>query len=105
MRFFLAVLLLWSAGALATSRTVTRADFGDAWPLVPAVGSVACVAQGKAKLAAFVAPGGAWYALNGAARSRGHAAIDPIWRDDPAVPGAKVSLRPLLEAALALCPT
>jgi len=41
--------------------------------------------------------------LNGFARSRGYAPIDPIWRDNPDIPGAKVSISGMVRIALDRC--
>lgn len=46
---------------------------------------------------------GQTYALNGTARSRGYAEIDPIWRDNSAIPGAKINIGPLIDLANQQC--
>ena len=42
------------------------------------------------------------FAVNGAAKPF-FASIDPIWRDDPEVPGWKVSIDKVLTRGLGLC--
>jgi len=80
-------------GVLATAD-----EYGDHWPLtVPGV---------RVELlpgcAAVVHTATDTYALNGVALRHGYARIDPIWRDDPAIPGLKVNISPLLDLALGL---
>lgn len=99
----MAALLMTALASHAASRTVMASEFGREWPLTVTDGTISCTQQGAAKIATFIAPGGKWYALNGAASSRGHADIDPIWKDNPENPGAKKSIRPLIDAALKLC--
>jgi hypothetical protein len=78
--------------------TVTAAEYGDEWPLTVDSGVLQC--QGNA--ASIRTPRGV-YALNGFALQEGLPRLDPIWRDDPSVPGVKVSIGDLLDMALALC--
>ncbi|MGR3709818.1 MAG: DUF2511 domain-containing protein, partial [Alterinioella nitratireducens] len=47
--------------------------------------------------------GGETYALNGTAQSRGHQRIDPIWLDNPELPGLKISVSPMIDMGLDLC--
>jgi hypothetical protein len=82
-------------GVLATSMR-----WGEDWPLTVDRGIVDCVPPS----AAVFRHGGVEYQLNGAAASRGYASIDPIWRDNPRIPGTKVSLGPLIQLALRQCP-
>jgi hypothetical protein len=72
---------------------VTRKDFGDKWPLTVDSGEIECVGG---VLLVFHS-GSKTYALNGAAQTRGYPKIDPIWRDNPKLPGTKVNIGPLLE--------
>jgi hypothetical protein len=44
------------------------------------------------------------YAVNGIARQSGECAeIDPIWVDDPDIPGAKMDIGPIIDRGLELC--
>jgi hypothetical protein len=91
---------------LFPSREVNRATWEGEWPLTIAGGvlqlrdghHVVLVAKQKV------------YAVNGAAKGARHffldrpryVPIDKVWRDDPQVPGLKVSVGPLIAMGLAL---
>jgi hypothetical protein len=59
--------------------------------------------------AVFQADDGATYALNGAAKTaarsgdKSYKMIDDIWKEDTAMPGAKISIAPMLDRAVGLC--
>ena len=99
----------FSSIALAASAEISSAEFKDRWPLTVNTGTLTCN-QGpgnlNTQLVTFTT-GRKTYALNGAARGqakrRGWLEIDQIWRDNPSIPGAKVSIRPLIDRGLALC--
>lgn len=97
------LLLLGAALLLSACKTsgkeVSAADFGDRWPLTVPSGKVNCI---KPNAAIFIHEG-TTYQLNGMASQQGYTSINGIWRDNPSVPGTKVSISPLLEAALAEC--
>lgn len=82
------------------SITVTRADFGDEWPLTVEEGELACEAD-----AVTFTTGGTTYGVNGLAIGRGHPEIDPIWADDPEGLVPKINIGPLLQRGLELCET
>ena len=87
-------------GGASTRRVaVSRDQFGDEWPLTVEIGEVECI---DGFVAVFHQNGKAW-ALNGAAQTRGYPEIDPIWRDNPSIPGAKVDIGVLTELALKQC--
>jgi hypothetical protein len=46
--------------------------------------------------------GGAVYAINGTAKAD-HPGVDPIWKKDPEIPGARVDIRGVLRRGLDLC--
>jgi len=80
-------------GVLATAD-----EYGDAWPLtVPGVR-----VELLSGCAAVVHTTTATYALNGVAIRQGYPRINPIWKDNPRIPGAKVNIGPLLDLALSL---
>ncbi|MCE8025240.1 DUF2511 domain-containing protein [Billgrantia aerodenitrificans] len=85
--------------AFGSDLEVSRSEFGDTWPFTVESGVVACV-DGQA---AIFKSGGKSYQLNGFARSRGYAPIDPIWRDNPDIPGTKVSIGEMIRIALERC--
>lgn len=93
--------------APADDGAISRADLGEKWPLTVESGTLACdgVAEGAGDVT-FTSEG-TTYALNGLAKGRaarnGWAEIDPIWADDPDVPGLKVNIGPLIDRGLALC--
>ncbi|WP_421865081.1 DUF2511 domain-containing protein [Motiliproteus sp.] len=90
-----AVVIFWGSDE---TEAVSRNQFGAAWPFTVEAGSVRCY-QGAAVFRAD----GVSYQLNGVAGGQGYASIDPIWRDNPDLPGAKIGLGPILEIALDLC--
>lgn len=82
----------------AGEQEVTRADFGDEWPLTVEGGTLRC--DGEA--VTFEADG-TTYAVNGMATSRDAGAdIDPIWAPGE-VEGLKISIAPLIDWGLELC--
>lgn len=81
-----------------STRRVTRADFGDDWPLTVESGTLSCQ-PGRAVV--FLAPDGTAYGVNGSAAD--YEDIDPIWAENPGGPGPKKDIGPLITAGLALC--
>lgn len=98
--------LLWWALRAPSSVTVqesdaaylTRVEFGEAWPLTVDRVQVFCTGNGGI----VVADGAQRYALNGAAQSQAPA-INPIWKDNPEIPGTKINIAPLIERGQTLC--
>lgn len=83
-------------------------DFGDEWPLTVPYVVVKCeniTADGrKLQVATLETPDGRVYAANGTAKDHGkYNDLNPIWADDPDVDGLKVTMKPVLNAALVLC--
>jgi hypothetical protein len=88
---------------------LVSSTFGDKWPLTVPYAIVHCESRSSPgrslQLATLEAPDGETYAVNGTAKSHGdYADIDPIWAPDPDVSGLKISMSPVTDAALALCP-
>jgi len=79
---------------------VTESEYGDKWPLTVDSGEIECIDD---YFIVFHVTNGKTYALNGAATSRGFPEIDPIWRDNPNLPGIKINIGPLIGRGLALC--
>lgn len=106
MRLNLAALLLAPALLLAgcgggpQGNQVTRAQFGEAWPLTVDSGLLRCEPPGAV---VFTAPNGTEYAVNGLAESQGFADIDPIWAANPEPLIPKMDISPLISAGLELC--
>jgi hypothetical protein len=83
------------------SVAISAADVSEDWPLTVQSGTLSCDGPGSVT---FTAPDGTTYAVNGMAKSfSGAPDIDPIWADDPDVPGLKISIGELIERGLALC--
>lgn len=83
----------------ADTGEISREEYGENWPFTVDSGRLECW---RGPAAVFVTDGTV-YQLNGVAKQMGHAPIDPIWRDNPAIPGTKISLGPVIQRALKLC--
>src|SRR5690625_3258800 len=104
MKIKLLVNGLLMAGLLAgcgssSGEEVKAEDFGDAWPFTVESGKV----DGARGLAAIFITEGREYQLNGVASSLGYQPINPIWRDNPKIPGTKVNIGPMIDLALEHC--
>jgi hypothetical protein len=93
------------AAPVNLARAVVRqSDYGDGWPFSVPDGVLSCIADADRRAVLFEADG-VRYALNGTAQGKktmarlGLVDVRSIWRDDPSIPGAKVSLGALLERA------
>ena len=86
-------------GQAPSGMLVTKADLGGKWPFTVDSGYVDC----PDGLSAIFRTGNAEYGLNGMATSRGFAEPDPIWKDDPTIPGAKISIGPMIDLARQEC--
>ena len=102
-------LLTSTAGAAATA-DISAQDLGTAWPLMIASGTLACRSDFSApmtQLLTITDQAGNTYPLNGAAssraRQRGWFALESIWKANPAIPGTKIPITPLIQRAQALC--
>ena len=92
---------LWNAVTGSTGshvRTVSRSDYGAAWPLTLDSVKIGCDSHNP-----YVLVGDTFYALDGAGRAAGYKDLDPIWAYDPAAAGLKVDIAPLRADALKLC--
>lgn len=82
---------------------VSRATFGERWPLTVEEGVLACRGSGGVGAVTFTA-GNTTYAVNGIAVQDGtFTDIKAIWADNPDVAGLKKDIGPLIERGLALC--
>jgi len=89
-----------SGGGSPQSARLSKSDVPKGeWPLTVSEGVVRC--EGSAVI--FRTPDGENYGVNGTALSRGLPKIDPIWKKDPAVPGARINISPVLDRGLRLC--
>lgn len=95
--------------AAASSSPISKSQFPANWPLMVDAGTLSCEpAPGSPNLRLVTFTSGAkTYALNGTvsgqAAKRGWLQVKPIWRDNPAISGTKVSIGPLIDRGLTLC--
>ncbi len=84
---------------------VSAAAFGKRWPLTVPSGRVNCIGTG-AVWVVFTADDGTRYAVNGLARGhmadQGFKDIAAIWAKNPAVPGTKKNIGPLIDVCAPL---
>lgn len=78
---------------------VTRKQYGDEWPFTVEEGVIDCPKPS----AAVFRHGGKVYALNGIAMSLGYEELEPIWKDNPKIPGYKISIGSMIQLALKQC--
>lgn len=80
---------------------LVSSDYGDEWPLAVTYGRVRC---GASRTVTFIDPDGKIWAVNGTAQDlTDYPELDPIWADDPELPGAKINIAPVLDRGLELC--
>jgi hypothetical protein len=119
-RWLLGLVIVFVCAACTTSNTSTPSDesggettaqqgsiqisaseVSDEWPLTVDSGTLSCEPPSSVT---FTTPDGTTYAVNGTAQTLSVAPdIDPIWKDDPDVPGAKINIGELIDRGLALC--
>lgn len=91
-----------AASVVAPDGTISRESVGEDWPLTVESGIVACEGNNGYGAVSFTADG-TTYGVNGVALQQGLPRIDPIWADDPSIPGGKLNIGPIINAGLALC--
>lgn len=103
-RIAIAVLLgASSLAAAAGERVVTKSDLGDRWPLTVDSGTLRCRPfRDNLQILTIEVDGKIW-AVNGTAIGQGFPEIDPIWKGNPEIPGARVNIGPLIDLAKSLC--
>jgi len=99
-------LLLASPLALAAPpKLISAEEFGADWPFITEEMHLQCL-PGNAVVVTDPETG-RMYGVNGAATGRakqfGLQSIDVAWRDDPALPGAKVGLGRIIQLGITLC--
>lgn len=86
---------------------VTESDFGDRWPLTVSRGILKCEKLEDSELnvqAVTFEAEGKVYAVNGIAKGRKAGEdIDPIWAENPSIPGTKKDISPLIDRGRSLC--
>ncbi len=91
----------------SNERSVSRADYGNAWPLTVESGTLRCEEPGAVTFTSD--EDGTTYSVNGTAEGMAEASgwqnIRPIWADDPnpTMEGLEISIGPLIDDGLALC--
>lgn len=83
----------------ADGMRVSADDYGDDWPLTVSSGTLDCQRE-----AVTFTTQGTTYAVNGMAESHDLGVdIEPIWADNPEIPGTKKNIGPLIDDGLELC--
>lgn len=78
-------------------KKVSKDEFGDAWPLTVDSGTII-----NSNGAIIFCHEAQEYQLNGVATAQGYQAINPIWKNDPANPSAKINIGSLIKIGLNL---
>ena len=105
--FVAAVALVLASGCGDdNSRTITEADYGDAWPLTVSEATLIC----ETPSAVILKVGSNYYGVNGTGSTyveREHPLngrdLERIWRLDPGGIGPRISIFPLIDDGLELC--
>lgn len=93
------------AGSNRPTGMVEKATWTDgAWPFTTDNATLMCSNTSNGLQRVTVTANREMYALNGTAKSQTDLPdFDVIWLDDPAAPGTKVGIGPMLQRGLALC--
>ena len=89
--------------------SVTSATWTDGpWPFTVDSGVIGCVTVDAGPVLVFADTNGTIWPLNGLAlihapRRGGQPRLDPIWRANPQIPGTRIPLGPMMDAARTLC--
>ena len=99
------VLTCTAANAQTSISLIDQEQLGDAWPFTQPEMHLSCL-PGKAVVVMDVDTA-AMYPLNGPAKQQaqrhGMKPLEEIWRDNPEIVGAKISVSSVIERGLALC--
>ena len=111
-KYILALFLLSICAAFSQQKfsvKVTESEYGKKWPFTVSEGTILCetIPNQRPNIAILTFKvGSKEYALNGLAKARmekrGFKDIVEIWKDDPEIPGAKVSVGPMIARGLKL---
>lgn len=88
---------------------VMSATWADGpWPFTVAAGNIGCVTIDAGPVLVFADMDGTVWPLNGLAIAHGpqvggQPSLDPIWSLNPQIPGTRVPLGPIMDAARSLC--
>ncbi|WP_438455303.1 DUF2511 domain-containing protein [Vreelandella venusta] len=86
-------------GGELEGEVITSEEFGDKWPFTVDEGRIECREAG----ALVFVHGDFEYQLNGIATQQGYTSINSIWRWNPDIPGARISITPIIQRAQSLC--
>ena len=78
-----------------TKQLVFDDDFGDTWPFTVKKGLII-----NRKSAVLFRYKNEEYALNGVAITMGYKELEPIWKDNPKIPGTKISISTMINIGL-----
>lgn len=102
VELLLCATMLTSVSAFSATLDLSRAQMKEAWPFTIEGGTLKC----SGSLVTFTV-GNKTYAVNGSAKTKGRTIgwidIAEIWRDNPAIPGTKISIGPVISRGLELC--
>ena len=108
IRVLLLILTTLSVVGCGSGTKISETDFGSQWPFTVSKGKLNCEGSSGMGAVTFTA-NGITYAVNGTAkavakkRNTGWRDIDEIWKASPDIPGAKVSMGPIIEKGRSLC--
>ncbi len=91
--------------ATSNSIMISQSEFGEAWPFTVTSGELYCIGEGNGQQVGAVvfATEDESYAVNGTAKALGYKPIDEIWRSNPAIPGTKINIGPVIQRGLQIC--
>lgn len=105
-----------TSSARPRSRVIRQRDFGDDWPFTVDGGVVTCRGHAVGVGVVRFITNGTVYSINGATKLTGSndfppvdaamadsADIKEIWAANPAIPGLRMDLGPVLDRGLAMC--
>jgi hypothetical protein len=96
---FVVSTVLFSTPVNVLAEVVSQSNFKGIWPLTVEEGTLLC----NKNAVTFKTKDGKVYGVNGTAKTRGAQPIEPIWANDPELPGTKLNLSDLLQKGLSLC--
>lgn len=106
--FAIAFLALLFSGCGSDGTKITSAEYGDKWPFTVNEGILSCKDTGSVvgstrMLEVTLTANGVTYALNGTAKQNtNYANVDPIWANNPSLPGTKKDIGPIIDRGLQL---
>lgn len=88
------------ARSSSTRKFISKDTYEGDWPFTVDFGMLACR---RGSVVVFRTVDREVYALNGLAEAQGHSELRPIWKDNPNIPGLKISIGELISDGLKLC--